>query len=363
MLSRPFASQATSSAPAPPLTAAAAAAQEEGTPPPSPAGANRARVQSFDYTGLVACVLDLQKVWMPARVEECVQFAPHALALRLRTLTEIGWLYVSWHPSTAHIGISMSSPQRGSVSEAFTFGEQVHSALKGLVLTEASVPQLWERTAKLGFAQRPGEAPSFLLHVEIMGRYSNVILSEGQGNVLAAGHQVGSKMSSLRSVQTGKQYFAPPSPPGIPPDACSTLFEWQAAVMQGRQEDKGISGTSLVGCWVRSFLGVSPALARDLCSAANVDPGADPASLDTKQWEQLHDSWQQWLRRVEEGNFTCTSSLTGEYSVLGSYEKQRGDSPLLFIREYYTSFDVADEFERVREWFSCFLLEREMSWQ
>jgi len=293
---------------------------------------------------------ELEKVWLPAKVEDAVQFAPYALALRLRTLTETGGLYISGHPSTAHIGTSLQIPPRGAVSEAFSFGEQVQSALKGLVLTEAIVPTPWERMARLSFAQRPEEAPSFLLHIEVMGRYSNVILTGGGGNVLAAGHQVGSKMSSARAVQVGKQYYAPPGPMGIPPDACQSPLEWQEAVSQGdKQVDNGKSATSVARCCVRVFLGVSPALMHDLCSTAGVNPNARLSSLEPSDWGRLYEQWNKWIQRIEESSFECTSTPEGGYSMLGR-DRHDGlhESPLHFIREYYASFDNVDEFDRVR---------------
>lgn len=147
-------------------------------------------VQSFDYTSMAACVAELRSVWTPAKVEDVVQYSDRGLAVRIRTMSDRAWLYISWHLTTAHIGISFDGPPRDSVAQAYSLGERVNTLLKGLVLTDASLLRPWERTAALTFAIRPGEVPLYTMHVEIMSRYSNVALSDGaSGNIVAVGHQ------------------------------------------------------------------------------------------------------------------------------------------------------------------------------
>lgn len=323
-------------------------------------------IQSMDFSTLLACVIDLRKHWLPARIEEAIQYSPSALALRLRTLQASTWLYISWHQNTAHIGTSINGPHRGSVSEAFSFGAMIHSSLRGLVLTDATLPQKWERAARFVFAQRPGEDPKYILHVEIMGRYSNVVLCHGQDDiVIAAGHQVGSKMSSMRLVQIGKSYTLPPPPRGIPPESCSSSLEdWRNAIQFKEQSDNG-RHRSVSECGIQTFLGVSPSIMRDLCSTAHIKGSIPPSKLDQQQWERLFAQWKKWLDSVEGGTVTCVSLPTmsttvdegnrGGYSVIAGVREERssnsmeeGSTSLDFIHKYYRSFEESDDFEKVR---------------
>ena len=68
------------------------------------------------------------------------------LSLKLRTLSGGGWLHLSWHPVAARVCASPRPPSRGSSSEAFTLGEQMHDSLAGLVLIDAVMPQVRRRT-------------------------------------------------------------------------------------------------------------------------------------------------------------------------------------------------------------------------
>lgn len=147
--------------------------------------------QSFDFTAMVACISELEIVWVPARVEEVVQYTCHNLAMRLRTIDRRAWIYLSWHPSLGHIGISEDGPPRPSKKDIYSFGDRVHAVLRGLVMTVGSLSQPWERIASLEFSVRPGETPKYVMHCEIMSRHSNVSLCDyGTGTVLATAHQV-----------------------------------------------------------------------------------------------------------------------------------------------------------------------------
>lgn len=117
--------QAASAAPAPP--AAASCAAQAAAP----------HLQTFDYTAMVAATAELQS-WVPAKVEGVVQ-QEHATALRLRTATETGWLWLSYHARTAHVGIG-DGPARGAAAELYTFGSQLQATLRGLVLTRIWMP-------------------------------------------------------------------------------------------------------------------------------------------------------------------------------------------------------------------------------
>jgi predicted ribosome quality control (RQC) complex YloA/Tae2 family protein len=58
---------------------------------------------------------------------------------------------------------------------------------------------------------------SYHLYVEIMGKYSNVILAGGDNVMITAAHQVSSQQSSVRPIQTGQPYEKPPALMGTAP--------------------------------------------------------------------------------------------------------------------------------------------------
>jgi len=47
---------------------------------------------------------------------------------------------------------------------------QVHQQLRGLVLLRAELPRAWERTCRLAFGPRLGQAASHHVYLEVQGR-------------------------------------------------------------------------------------------------------------------------------------------------------------------------------------------------
>jgi hypothetical protein len=194
--------------------------------PPSAAEARRLPIQTLDFTTLAAATHELQ-AWVPAKVEAVVQ-QECSTALRLRTPAQsgesrrpaplaccghwldadcpgpnplfplrsllAGWLYLCYHARYAYLGTG-EAPARGSAADLFSFAQQLQAALRGLVLTAASMPSPYERVVKLAFAQRPGDPVVCQLVFECAG-YSNLLLVAPDDTVLAAAHQVRGSLAS-----------------------------------------------------------------------------------------------------------------------------------------------------------------------
>ena len=59
------------------------------------------------------------------------------------------------------------------------------------------IPQEWERVIEVRLGARPSEPPAKHIFVEIMGRYSNVFLTNADMGVLACAYQVSTKTQIL----------------------------------------------------------------------------------------------------------------------------------------------------------------------
>lgn len=154
----------------------------------------------------------------------------------------------------------------------------------------------------------------------------------------------------MRAVQVSRPYAPPPPPPGIDPDACTTFEEWQATILAGARHAASQSararGTVAEGI-VRGFRALSPALATQLCEAAGLAAGAMPEELDAPSWRQLHEQWAAWLQRLRSGDFACTSTPSGGYSLVGSAGVEQA-SVLEYMAEYYANIQQGGDFDRVR---------------
>eukprot|EP00192_Tetraselmis_astigmatica_P007087 CAMPEP_0117698122 /NCGR_PEP_ID=MMETSP0804-20121206/29597_1 /TAXON_ID=1074897 /ORGANISM="Tetraselmis astigmatica, Strain CCMP880" /LENGTH=703 /DNA_ID=CAMNT_0005512425 /DNA_START=58 /DNA_END=2170 /DNA_ORIENTATION=+ len=306
--------------------------------------------QPVDYTTLVASVAELNRDWIPSKVEQALQVDNFTVVLRIRTLESAAWLHISRHESGCHMAVG-DAPVRGGASEAFSFGEQVHSQLRSLVLLGAHVPFPWERIVQLDFGQRIGEPPSRKVFFEATGRYSNIILTDGKNSVLTAAFQLGAKMSSMRAVRAGEMYASPPPPPGIPPDEAMGREEWCAMVQKVAEKLSEQRGREVLvtESLVRGWQGVSPSLAQELCLRSGLSTAATVNGLSEEQWQALHPEWLGWLQALREGSFRpCVCEETAAYSVLGSYKGTATAGSLhALLHGYYSNLQGGQQFGQI----------------
>jgi predicted ribosome quality control (RQC) complex YloA/Tae2 family protein len=284
---------------------------------------------------MAACA-ELQTDWLPARLEQVYQRDRYTIALALRTLDQRAWLTLSWHPQAARICIGDPPPR---VPDTFTFSQQLQHQLKGLALVTIEAIAPWERVLDLQFARRPGEEALWHLYVEIMGKYSNVILTNQENLIVTAAHQVSSQQSSVRPIQTGQSYEVPP----VLTDPAPNLSEPQS---RWRERISLVSGT-LKRNILKSYRGLSSTLIASMAQAAELNPDQATDSLSDRDWQQLFDCWQTWLRALEQQQFQ-PGWLTQGYTVMGWGAVESVKSMQDLLNRYYTDQLNQQEFSQLR---------------
>ncbi|MEG4803510.1 NFACT RNA binding domain-containing protein [Microcoleus sp. ARI1-B5] len=261
-------------------------------------------MQPVDFTTLTAACSDLRAQWLPARLEQVYQRDRFTVSLALRTMNQRGWIDISSHPAAARICVGDSPPR---IPDTFTFSEQLRHQLSGLALVSIAPVSPWERVIDLQFAKRPGEPALWHLYAEIMGKYSNVILTAEDNLVVTCAHQVGVKQSSVRPIQTGQPYELPPSLTDTVPSAIESLDRWKERISL-------VPGQIKINL-LKNYRGLSKALVVSMIRSANLDPEQSTDSLNPHQWQQLFQRWLYWLQCLENSKFQPTFTPEG-YSVI-----------------------------------------------
>ncbi len=281
-------------------------------------------MQSVDYTTLIAAASEIEHHWIPARTEQVYQRDRHTLSLALRTLKQRGWLTICWHPQAARICLSDPPPR---TPDTFTFSDQLRHQLKGLALITIKSIAPWERVIDLQFAQRPGEEPLWHLYVEIMGKYSNVILTDANRQIVTTAHQVSSTQSSVRPIQTGQLYHFPPAIVGTLPKLEESFTRWQERV--------SLVPGGLKRQLLNSYRGLSPSVAVEIIQAAGLTPEKSTEELLLSDWQALFKYWQEWLKILATKNFQPGWQSQG-YTVLGWNMLKSASSVQDLLNCYYT---------------------------
>jgi predicted ribosome quality control (RQC) complex YloA/Tae2 family protein len=245
-------------------------------------------MQQVDLTTLVAVCHELATGCLPAKLEQVYQGDRHTLYLCLRTFTAKQWLLVSWHPQAARLHLSNPPPND---PDTFTFSQQIWHQVAGLALVGLQTVSPWERVVDLQFARRPGDKALWHLYVEIMGKYSNAILVNGDGAIVTAAHQVSNKQSRVRPIQTGDRYELPPGLLEAIPTLTESFASWRDRLILIPQE--------ITLSLLTNYRGLSSVLVRSLLGAAAIDGKATTDMLTETDWQNLFRCWQTWLRCLE----------------------------------------------------------------
>ncbi|MDB9516371.1 NFACT RNA binding domain-containing protein [Roseofilum reptotaenium CS-1145] len=292
-------------------------------------------MQPVDFTTLMAICADLRDRSLPARLEQVFQRDRFRLSLALRMLQGRGWLTLCWHPQAAHIAMSSPPPK---APDTFTFSDQLRHQLNGLALVSIAEIAPWERAIDLQFAQRPGDPIRWHLIVEVMGKYSNVILVNQENIIVTAAHQVSEQQSSVRPILTGQPYVNPPALKNRIPSLEESFSDFRGRV--------GLIPGPLKRQLLQSYRGLSPRLIESWLFGTAIALHQPTDSLSDADWSLLYDRWQHWLHSLQQGTFTPGWTKKG-YTVMPWDRVEVVESVQNLISGYYNEHLDRQEFSQL----------------
>ncbi|MCW5942944.1 MAG: NFACT family protein [Fimbriimonadaceae bacterium] len=154
----------------------------------------------FDNLCLAAVVREVSPM-VGARVQKVQQVNEHTLCLNLYA-GESRWLLFSWdalHARSHFVSRPATKVPLGKLGEALR-----SRVVDGRLIAVRQIA--WDRMLELDFGGEKGE---HRLIVELMGKHSNVVLTEPGGRMVAAAKWVGAS-KSVRPILPGQSYRLPP---------------------------------------------------------------------------------------------------------------------------------------------------------
>ncbi len=283
-------------------------------------------MQAVDFTVLSAVSASLETDWIPARLEQVRQDEYHTVQLLLRNFSGQRWLLASCHIQAARI--HFGNPSKGR-SQRLPFGAALYQYLGGKFLIACEQPA-WERVLCLRFAHRPEVPPEFTLYVEAMGKYSNIVLTDEKGEILALAHSVSSAQSRVRPVQLGEIYAPPPPLSGPMPSLSETSESWR--------ERLSLVPGNFASTLLKNYRGVSKVLTSQMLREAKLPDTQTTEALQEADWQRLYQLWCDWLQALEKRIFLPAWSNKG-YTVLG-WDQRQGVVELHGLLDSYYSREL-----------------------
>lgn len=257
----------------------------------------------YDALTISALVDELNTRIVDGRIQQILQIDALTIALEVYARRQRGWLVLSAHPEQARLLLS----QRRSDGDA----ERVTPLLlllrkyaRGGRVVAISQPR-YERTVQISIAKplysdnvddadadddtpnEPIDVALTELHIELMGRRSNILLTNAEGRILDSIKRVTPDMSRVRPIRPGITYTPPPPQgKGDPLRVATTALQ-----------DSALASTETVPRWLIAQLqAISPALGREVAIRAGIDAKRLANTLTSGEVERV----QQALHEVFE---------------------------------------------------------------
>lgn len=260
-----------------------------------------------------------------ARVDKIYQPNKEELVFLLRTRQEAFKLLLSARANSPRIHFIQYAPENPKVPPMLCM--LLRKRLSGAKLVEVRQPGL-ERLLYLDFdaANELGDKVRLSLVIEIMGKYSNIILVDGQGKIVDALKRVDEEMSSQRLVQPGLAYELPPAQNKPCMLECQPEEIVEAIVHQPKNQslNKGI---------LNALQGLSPVVCREI--EHQVGRGQELFTRDLTQEQR------ERLRFFLERLFTTVRDTAGEPYMVTKIKGKPMEFSFLNIVQYGTLASVS----------------------
>ena len=266
---------------------------------------------AFDGLFLSALVSEFKTTISGGKISKIVQSEKDEIQLTIKKEKQQFFLHLSANPSIPLVYLSDKGKTAPLTAPNFCMALRKHIG-NGLIqdITQASrnLPeQGLERVLLLHISHRDelGDIGIKYLSIEIMGKYSNIILLKEDFTILDAIKRISSAQSSVREVLPGRKYFIPDQfkKENL---LCFPLESLQAFLENKKnpnaERDSGMENLSEL--LFKSFSGLSPLSAREVSLDAGLPIDKDMDSLSASDFESLSDAIRRLRLRISEGDFS-----------------------------------------------------------
>lgn len=255
---------------------------------------------SLDGIMLAAIKEELSNILIGARIDKIYQPEKRLITLTVRKNKENINLLISSHPQRARIHITELSFNNPVKPPDFVMLLRKY-LIRGII-TEIKQPD-FERILLIKIIRYNNE---YTLVIEIMGKYSNIILVNEDGTILDAITRINHSVSRERELIPGINYKYPPKQDKINP-------------LSVTEEDffnqvKGFNQSSFKAI-MYNFRGIGPDSAKEIINKAGLNPDQSYETLNQNDKIKVWKSFQQTFSRVKEGVFYPSIGLNKDGTI------------------------------------------------
>lgn len=280
---------------------------------------------------------EIELLAVGSRIDKIYQPNKEEIIISLRTRADTYKLLISSRANSPRIHFTKHTPENPASPPMLCM--LLRKKLSGAKLCAVRQPGL-ERLLYLDFDAKNelGDAVTLTLVVEIMGKYSNIILIDEQEKIIDAIKRVDAEMSSQRLILPGIKYTMPPAQNKL--CILDSLIETVIDNILSSKKDEHISKSIL-----SVVQGISPVVCREIENSVDKTGLTTINNLDSQQIIALKDSLS--------GLAKTTKNCDGKpYMIIDNFSKPIEFSFVVInqyegvatIKEFGTFSELLDEF-------------------
>jgi len=142
-----------------------------------------------------------------------------------------------------------------------------------------------------------GETCYRKLIIEVMGRHSNIILTDEKDMILDSIKRIGAQVSSVREVFPNRPYVLPPNQGKANPLSVRD-FDTFLQIIRGQE--------ALQQALYKNITGFSPQMAEDICFRSGISGSTVVDDLSATQIQAVYDVYALLIQAIEKGDYEPT---------------------------------------------------------
>lgn len=253
---------------------------------------------SLDGIAVRALAQELNERLSGGRVDKISQPSHTMIVLNVRKDKESLPLRASINPQ--NVSLAITNERYSNPAQPPLFCMVLRKHLTGAIIREVKQVD-WERIITITFDGRNeiGDATSYTLLAELMGKSSNIILLNDKNIILDAARRVGVGSNKYRQIQPGLTYVGPPAQNKIPIDELSQKMLTDAII-------SAADTVPLRKLILSTIAGIGPQTVQNILYAARIDGDASNDYLGEIDYKRLFEAIQDLVQRAEQNNWQPT---------------------------------------------------------
>ena len=186
-----------------------------------------------------------------------------------------------------------------------------------------------------------GDYSTKKLVLEIMGRHSNLILTDENNIILDCIKHINHDKSSVREVLPGKEYVLPPAQ-----DKYNTLDLSYDNFKASFDKSQSKKAQAMI---YQNYTGISPVIASEICNRGNVDSSSFCESLTNNDFENIYKAFLAVVNDIKNSTFT-PQLIKNEVGKIVDFSPINMTQFSSFnIQPYNSMSELVEDFYRTRD--------------